>query len=94
MHSWNLYDLYNQLLKQNFELDLQRQMYYQPVRLSVAAAIASERPGVLACLSDDVYNEGMDVLQGEIEEKGGDYVLGSKFNIVEAWAQKPIEEKH
>jgi hypothetical protein len=30
--------------------------------------------------------------QREIDEKGPDFALGSDFNIVEAWAQKPISD--
>ncbi len=90
-HTWNLYLLYNRLLGQGFETNVKRHMYYQPVALHIAEAVACERPGVLAHLSDALFNEGMAALQKEIDEKGRDYLLGSEFNIVEAWAQKPVE---
>ncbi len=67
-------------------------MFYQPITLRIADNIVSRRPGQLTHLSDAQYNEGMAAIQREIEEKGGDFILGSEFNIVEAWAQKPIEE--
>ena len=92
-HNWNLYTLYNQLLNQGFELDMQRHSYYQPITLQAAAETAAARPGVLAHLADDVHAEGMAALHGEIDEKGGDYLLGSEFQLVETWAQKPGEER-
>ena len=92
-HTWNLYLLYNRLLGQGFETHVKRHMYYQPVALHIAEAVASERPGVLAHLSDALFNEGIAVLQKEIDEKGRDYLLGSEFNVVEAWAQKPFSDR-
>jgi hypothetical protein len=91
-HTWHLYMLYNRLRSQGFITDVKRHMFYQPVSLRVAERIANRRSGLLAHLSDTQFNEGMAVLQREIEEKGSDFLLGSEFNIVEAWAQKPIEE--
>ena len=91
-HTWNLYMLYNRLRNQGFHTEVKRGMFYQPITLRIADNIVSRRPGQLTHLSDAQYNEGMAAIQREIEEKGGDFILGSEFNIVEAWAQKPIEE--
>jgi DNA invertase Pin-like site-specific DNA recombinase len=91
-HTWNLYMLYNRLRSQGFLTEVKRHMFYQPVSLRIADNIASKRTGPLANLSDAQYNEGMAAIQREIEAKGSEYLLGSEFNIVEAWAQKPIEE--
>jgi len=91
-HTWHLYMLYNRLRNQGFLTEVKRHMFYQPISVRIAENVASSRPGPLAHLSDAQYNEGMAALEREIEEKGDDFLLGSEFNIVEAWAQKPIEE--
>jgi len=91
-HTWHLYMLFNRLQNQGFLTEVKRHMFYQPILLRIAVDIASSRPGPLAHLSDAQYNVGMAALEREIEEKGGDFNLGSEFNIVEAWSQKPIGE--
>ena len=91
-HTWNLYMLYNRLRNQGFETDVKRHLFYQPMALRIASGVGNTRPGVLAHLSDTQFNEGMGALQREMEQKGSDFILGSEFNIVEAWAQKPISE--
>jgi len=91
-HTWNLYMLYNRLRNQGFHTDVKRGMFYQSISLRIAESIVSRRLGLLAHLSDTQYNVGIAAIQREIEEKGGDFNLGSEFNIVEAWAQKPIED--
>lgn len=90
-YTWNLYMLYNRLRNQGFVTKVKRGMYYQPISLSTAEEIANSRPGVFAHLRDSVFDEGMAFLQSEITAKGGDFIIGSEFNIVEAWAQKPVE---
>ena len=91
-HTWHLYMLYNRLRNQGFLTEVKRHVFYQPVSLRIVENIASSRPGPLEYLSDAQYNGGMAAIQREIEEKGSDFLLGSEFNIVEAWAQRPIEE--
>ena len=91
-YTWHLYMLFNRLQNQGFLTGVKRHMFYQPISLRIAVDIASSRPGPLAHLSDAQYNVGMAALEREIEEKGGDFNLGSEFNIVEAWSQKPVEE--
>ena len=91
-HTWHLYMLYNRLQNHGFLTEVKRHMFYQPISLRIAEEVASSRPGPLVHLSDAQYNEGMADLEREIEEKGDDFSIGSEFNIVEAWVQKPIEE--
>jgi len=89
LHAWSLHTLYNQLRNQGFQVDVKRHLYYQPVFLSKAMMIAERRPGMLANLSDEVFEEGLNTLREELHDKGDDYLLGSEFALVEVWAQKP-----
>ena len=89
-HAWSLHSIYNQHRQQGFQVDVQRHMYYQSVSLSKSLEIVEKRPGLLSNLPDEVFEEGINTLIGEIHEKGDDYLLGSEFALLEIWAQKPL----
>ena len=67
---------------------VKRQVFYQPVRLSVAAGLAERRVGPLALLTDQAYEQGLLKLQRALQEQGGDAVIGSEFTLIEMWAQR------
>ena len=67
---------------------VKRQVFYQPVKLSVAAELAERRVGPLARLTDQAYEQGRQQLQTALQDQGADAVIGSEFTLIEMWAQK------
>ncbi len=64
------------------------QVFYQPVRLSVAAELAERRVGPLARLTDQAYQQGRLKLQTALQEQGAEAIVGSEITLIEMWAQK------
>jgi hypothetical protein len=94
--TWNAYDLYNNLRKADFEVELKRRSIYRPVAVNVALKIARDRNRCpqLASLPDAVYEEGMQRLKAVLERKGDDHLLPSEvcLTIVTVEKQSQADE--
>ena len=65
----------------------------QPVSLGVAHAIAQQRPGLLAALSDEAYQKALERLTDEARDRGAKTLNGSGFTLVEILAVKGEQPK-
>ena len=76
-----------------FGVKLKEHSFYQPVSLGAAHAIAQQRPGLLATLSDDAYQKGLERLATEAASRGAATLIGSEFTLVEILAVKGEQPK-
>jgi hypothetical protein len=88
--TWNAYDLYNNLRKADFEVELERRSIYRPVAVNVALKIARDRERCpqLASLPDAVYEEGIQRLKAVLERKGDDHLLPSEVCLTIVTVEK------
>ncbi len=90
---WSSYK-FNALLREaGFGVRLKEHSFYQPVSLGAAYAIAQQRPGLLATLSDEAYQRGLERLAAECGARGAATQLGSEFTLVEILAVKAEHPK-
>jgi len=90
---WTSYKLSTVLREAGFGVKLKERSFYQPVSLAAAHAIAQQRPGLLATLSDDVYQKGVERLAEESHARGAATLIGSEFTLVEILAVKGEQPK-
>jgi hypothetical protein len=86
------YDLYNILRRTGFQVKQEERTFHQSVTLQVALEIARQRPGILAALSDEVYQEGMRRLKQAVKERGGESLITSEVTVAEIVALKGKEK--
>lgn len=85
---WKAYDFHNTLRRIGFEVEQREHTFRQPVSLAVALEIARRRPGVLAALPDDAFEEGLHRLEAAVEERGADSLEPSETTVIEVMAAK------
>jgi site-specific DNA recombinase len=85
---WTAYQFYQALRKKGLHVRQQEHTFYQPVSLSAALEIAQGRAGPLGLLNDPAYQAGLDRLAAEVEERGGETLIGSEVTLVEVTALK------
>ena len=90
---WSSYKFSHALREAGFGIKLKEHSYYQPVSLAAAHAIARQRPGLLATLSDEAYQQGLARLAHEIRDRGAGTLIGSEFTLVEILAVKGEQPK-
>ncbi len=81
------------LREAGFGVKLKEHSFYQPISLAAAHAIAQQRPGLLASLSDDAYQKGLARLAAEAAGRGAATWIGSEFTLVEVLAVKGEQPK-
>lgn len=90
--TWGAYDFYNVLRRTGFQIEQEERTFHQSVTLKVALEIARRRPGILAAVSDEVYQEGMRRLEQAVKEQGDDNLITSAVTVVEIVALKGKEK--
>ncbi len=85
--AWDTRTLYVALREAGFQVKMKEQAFYQAVSLGAARALAAERTGWLAHLSEEAYHEGLARLDAAIAEQGEDALIGSEvvFVVAHAW---------
>lgn len=86
--AWTSHKVYGVLRAAGFGLMLQEHVFYQPISLAAAQAIAGQRAGILAALADEAYEKGMARLAAAVREQGGETLIGSEVTLVEIAAVK------
>ncbi len=90
---WTSYKFSTALREAGFGVKLREHSFYQPISLAAAHAIAQQRPGLLASLSDDAYQKGLARLAAEAAGRGAATLIGSEFTLVEVLAVKGEQPK-
>lgn len=90
---WTAYNFYNVLRRTGFQLNQQEHVFYWPVTLGVALEIVRRRPGLLAILPDELYQQGVRRLEAATEERGADTLIPSELTVVEVMAVKRKSEE-
>ncbi len=90
---WSSYKFNALLWEAGFGVKLKEHSFYQLVSLGAAYAIAQQRPGLLATLSDEAYQRGLERLAAECRARGAATQLGSEFALVEILAVKAEHPK-
>jgi len=90
---WTSYKCSNVLRENGFGVKLKERSFYQPVSLAAAHAIACQRQGILATLSDEAYQKGLARLAAAVRDRGATTLIGSEFTLVEILAVKGEQPK-
>jgi site-specific DNA recombinase len=89
---WTAYNFYNVLRQSGFQVEQREHTFRQPVALGVALEIARGRPGMLAKLADEVYEQRMQQLETIVEKRGEETLVPSEVTVVEIMAAKRKSE--
>lgn len=86
--TWDFYALHARLQGAGFTPQATRHVYFQPLTVSSALAVARQRPTLLAKISDRDYQHGLHQLEQLLSTNDSDLLLSSEVAIIEFWGQK------